>query len=63
MKHSSDEIYVNGDYLNNNPQWDMQDAPWKAAIIASLIKKNNIEPATVIEIGCGSGRVLYELNK
>ncbi len=63
MKHSSDEIYVNGDYLKNNPQWDMQDAPWKAAIIASLIKKNNIDSTTVIEIGCGSGRVLYELNK
>jgi SAM-dependent methyltransferase len=63
MKVSSNDMYVNGDYLKNNPGWDAADAPWKTDVIISLLNRNNIRPATVIEVGCGAGENLVELQK
>lgn len=61
MQDSSNDMYLNGEYFKNNPQWDVQDAPWKVAIIDELLQKNNIRTADVIEIGCGAGANLVEL--
>ena len=61
MQDSSNDIYLNGEYFKNNPEWDVQDAPWKVAIIHELLQKNKIMPAEVIEIGCGAGANLVEL--
>lgn len=61
MQVSSNDMYLNGEYFKNNPEWDAQDAPWKAAIINGLLQKNNIRPANVIEVGCGAGANLTEL--
>lgn len=63
MEVSSNDLYTNGAYLKNNPDWDMADAKWKAAIIHQLLQKNNIHPAEVIETGCGAGGNLAELSK
>ncbi len=63
MKVSSNDIYINGEYFKNNPEWDVQDAPWKVAIIYELLQKNKIQPAEVIEVGCGAGANLVELAK
>lgn len=61
MQVSSNDMYLNGEYFKNNPEWDVQDAPWKAAIINGLLQKNNIRPTYVIEVGCGAGANLVEL--
>ena len=63
MKVSSNDIYVNGEYFKNNPDWDIADAQWKTDIIYKLLEKNDIKPKHVIEIGCGAGENLVELLK
>lgn len=51
-------IYEDGTYLANNPTWGEQDSPWKAGNIERLLKKNDIHPSTVCEVGCGAGAIL-----
>lgn len=63
MKLSSNDIYVNGAYFKNNPDWDIADARWKVDVIFELLQKNNIKPNEVIEVGCGAGENLVELLK
>ncbi len=55
------EIYSNGAYLASNPTWHEEDAPWKAHHIYSMINKHALCPERVAEVGCGSGRILLEL--
>ena len=63
MKQSSNDIYVNGEYFNNNPDWDIADARWKTDVIVDLLKRNKLDPKQVIEVGCGAGENLVELSK
>jgi hypothetical protein len=56
-------MYTDGDYLKNNPTWDVEDAPWKADHILRMIEKHHLEPATVCEVGCGCGEILSQLQK
>lgn len=58
---SSGNIYIDGDYLKNNPTWDVEDAPWKADLIFQMIKKHHMDPKTICEIGCGCGEILHQL--
>jgi cyclopropane fatty-acyl-phospholipid synthase-like methyltransferase len=51
-------IYQNGDYINSNPTWHVEDSPWKSKQIATILDKNNIQPSTLCEIGCGAGEIL-----
>lgn len=55
--------YSDGDYLRHNPEWDRYDAPWKAAHVAAILTQNGIAPASLCEIGCGSGDVLAHLRR
>ena len=55
-------IYQTGEYLEKtNMSWHSEDAPWKATQIAKMIEKNKLSPKCVVEIGCGSGKILEEL--
>jgi tRNA G46 methylase TrmB len=58
---SSGDIYTEGEYLKNNPTWDVEDAPWKADLIFRMMQKHQIDPKTICEIGCGSGEILRHL--
>ena len=58
---SSGDMYTDGDYLRNNPTWDVEDAPWKADLIFRMMEKNRIRPATICEVGCGCGEILSQL--
>lgn len=55
--------YLNGDYARKNPDWDSADASWKARKLYELLVKHDCRPATVSEIGCGSGAVLAALRR
>jgi hypothetical protein len=51
-------IYEDGTYLSKNPTWHAEDSPWKAKQIGKMLRKNNITPSTICEIGCGAGEIL-----
>lgn len=54
-------IYQDGTYLTNNPGWHADDSGWKAVHIARMVERHALAPATVCEIGCGSGEILVQL--
>ena len=51
-------IYEDGTYLANNATWHAEDSRWKATQIEKLLRKNDVRPSTICEIGCGAGEVL-----
>jgi SAM-dependent methyltransferase len=57
------KIYENGNYLKSNPTWHERDSSWKAKQIMKIIKRNNIHPSTICEIGCGAGEILNQLSQ
>lgn len=56
-------IYLDGAYLEKNPLWHIDEAPFKVRQILRMLKKNNLKPRTVCEVGCGAGEVLRLLQK
>jgi hypothetical protein len=56
-------MYIDGDYLKNNPTWDVEDAPWKADLIFRMMEEHHLTPATICEVGCGCGEILFQLQK
>ena len=59
----SNAIYSDGTYLDKNPDWHAEDAPWKAQQITKILGRNNLSPKTVCEIGRGAGEVLKILKE
>lgn len=57
-----ESIYTDGTYLKNNPDWHVDDSPWKAKHIATMLERHGIVPTTVCEIGCGAGEILRALS-
>ena len=62
MIKSSNDLYINGQYLQNTGDWNESDSHWKAGIIHQLYKKNSIVPTSVVEVGCGAGGILNQLS-
>ena len=58
-----DNIYNDGSYLKANKSWGIEDSSWKANQIIKIIKKNDINPKNIVEVGCGGGRILDSLSK
>ena len=56
------EIYQGDTYANKNPTWHEEDAPWKAKHIETILKSNGIAPASICEVGCGTGDILLNLS-
>ncbi len=57
------DLYTEGRHLQQNPDWFLEDAGWKAAMIAALLKKNGVQPASITEVGCGAGGILAALRQ
>jgi len=57
-----ENMYLDGKYLENRPTWHDEESPWKAHHIISLIKKNNLNPLTICDVGCGAGGILDEIS-
>lgn len=53
--------YTEGDYAQQNPDWDSADSPWKAQQVLALLARHGLAPASVVEVGCGAGGVLSAL--
>lgn len=56
-----EEMYTHSDYLRKNPTWHVEDSAWKAKQIVRMMKRNNIVPKTICEVGCGAGEILRQL--
>lgn len=63
MNNISNNIYITGDYLLNNPSWHVKDSEWKAQQIIRILKHNNLQPKTICEVGCGAGEILLNLQR
>lgn len=54
-------IYTDGSYLESNATWHAEDAPWKAAKVAEMMRRNGVSYSSVAEVGCGSVEILRTL--
>jgi len=61
MSETMKDIYIKGEYLSMHPSWCEEDSPWKAKQILTMIKKHNLRPRSICEIGCGAGEILNQL--
>jgi SAM-dependent methyltransferase len=55
------EIYVDGEYLEKNPTWHVEESPWKARQVLRMLERHDLRPKTVCDAGCGVGEVLRQL--
>ena len=55
------ELYHDGSYLHNNPDWHIGAAPWKTQGVLDTLARNHLTPQSVCEIGCGAGEILARL--
>lgn len=54
-------MYVDGDYFERHPTWDVEDSPWKAEQVRRLLSSQGVTPRSVCEVGCGAGAILEDL--
>lgn len=60
---ASDYTSIDSVYLHANPTWHIEDSAWKATQILKLIERNKLQPNSVVEIGCGAGEILNQLQQ
>jgi hypothetical protein len=54
-------LYTSGEYLKRNPQWHVEESPWKAKHILRILRRNSLSPKLICDVGCGAGEVLKQL--
>lgn len=60
----SEDIYLSGEYLSNNPSYHIEDSNWKANKIKTLLDRNQkFIINSVCEVGCGAGGVIKGLSQ
>lgn len=57
------DFYTSGEYLEKNPDWHVEESPWKAHGILEMMRRHNMHPKTVCEVGCGAGEILKILQQ
>jgi SAM-dependent methyltransferase len=57
------DLYKDGTYLQNNPNWHQEESSWKAKQVLEVIKRNNVHLSTICDVGCGAGGVLRVLSE
>jgi SAM-dependent methyltransferase len=54
-------VYVNGEHLERNPDWHVYASGWKARHVLQMLRRHPLSEHTVGEVGCGAGEVLRQL--
>ena len=54
-------IYVHGEHLEKNPDWHVHASSWKAQHVLQMLRRHQIAPHTIGEVGCGAGEVLRQM--
>ena len=60
MKNVSD-IYLNGEYAKNNPEFGDDNAAWKSKNALKAISLYNLETRKIAEVGCAGGGILISV--
>lgn len=60
---SARNIYRNGTYAERHPLYHIEDSPWKARQVLKMVRRHNLTPEVVCDVGCGAGEVLRQLQK
>lgn len=55
--------YEDGRYIRDNPSWHAEDSAWKARVVADIIHERRLYPASLCDVGCGSGGVVAALSE
>jgi len=55
--------YRSGQYGRDHPSWHEEDAPAKAEVVAELLRFGGLSPEVVVDVGCGTGGVLWHLHR
>lgn len=63
MPDMTNSVYQDGTYLQHNPQWHEEDSAWKAEHIVELLRRNQVMPTSIAEVGCGGGLVLKDVSE
>lgn len=56
-------IYSSGAYMDRNATWHVEDSPWKAAQVRTMLDRRDVIPTSICEVGCGAGEVLVRLGE
>lgn len=51
--------YVTGAYWDQNAAMHLEDSAFKFAHARALLRKNGVVPASLVDCGCGAGRVTF----
>jgi hypothetical protein len=54
----NEKIYTQGEYFEKNQTWHIEDSPWKTEQLMKIIKRNQLQPTSICEVGCGAGEIL-----
>jgi SAM-dependent methyltransferase len=55
-------FYTDGTYKRHNPNWHLEESPWKAHQVLLTLERNGLQPASICDIGCGAGEILKILS-
>jgi SAM-dependent methyltransferase len=55
--------YLDGTQLAAAPDWYESDAAWKAERVRQMMRKHGIDPASICDVGCGTGGVLDHIRQ
>lgn len=63
MNDPSSSLYTGSEYAARHPRWHREHSGWKAAQVLAMLRRHRLAPHSVIEVGCGAGGILAELQK
>jgi len=54
-------VYKDGRYLARHPCWHTEHSVWKAEQVVRMIRRADLHPKTMCEVGCGAGELLRKI--
>ncbi len=60
---AAEVFYTSDEYARRHPGWHREHSAWKASQVMKMLRRHSRIPHSVVEVGCGAGRVLAELQR
>ncbi len=58
MTAEATDFYTGDDYAEKHPTWHDEYCAGKAGEIVKLLRRNNLHPRRIVDVGCGAGGVI-----